>query len=552
MFNKRPTNYRQTSLVRPAKLVLLAVIAAALAVAACQPEDATSPNEGTPGLTTGGTGFGGFGGGGGTTTGNSTAWCAVQALLAKNCQSCHNEALAFGAPMKLLSHADMMASAPLAKRPVYQVALERVKASGAERMPPSPKQPLAADEIATLESWVNAGAPTGTCTAPSNGGSPNGGAPGAGGVNPGGAPGAGGTNPGGAPGTGGTNPGGAASSGGSGNDYPPDCIDCANYSCNEGRRVAFRAHKNVGKDDTEPFDAGSVGANGQPNSYECFYYEAPWGDTTQLIGHRPIIDNERVIHHWLLYASNTAPPDLQDGGRRSYCQFQPDANRVLLAGWAPGTPGANLPANVGQQLPHGERVIITLEVHYFNTQPGPAALDRSGVEVCLTDTPRQNEASMHWLGTENINIGPNAQVTAGDTCTPNQGKAATILRVWPHMHLTGTHATLDLIRQNGAREKIHDGDFSFHNQTMYELPQPVTVNPGDRLDAKCTFQNREARTINFGEGSTEEMCYIFTLAYPAGALHNNRNGCLLGVGCVPGGVRRCIDNENILTAIGGL
>lgn len=55
--------------------------------------------------------------------------------------------------------------------------------------------------------------------------------------------------------------------------------------------------------DKEPFDAKDVGANGQPNSYECFFYEAPWGAATQLIGHRPIIDNERVIHHVLLYAS---------------------------------------------------------------------------------------------------------------------------------------------------------------------------------------------------------------------------------------------------------
>jgi hypothetical protein len=211
-----------------------------------------------------------------------------------------------------------------------------------------------------------------------------------------------------------------------------------------------------------------------------------------------------------------------------------------------------MPANVGQGLPHGDNVFITLEIHYFNTKPGAQQLDRSGVEMCLTDTPRQNEATMHWLGTENINIPANGQATAGDTCTPNQGKAATILRIWPHMHLTGVHAKLDLIRQGGATQTLHDGDFAFANQTMYELPQPVTVNPGDHLNATCTFQNKEARQIAFGEGSTEEMCYLFTLAYPAGALHNGKVGCLQPLGCVPGGIRRCIDNENILTALGGL
>jgi hypothetical protein len=120
------------------------------------------------------------------------------------------------------------------------------------------------------------------------------------------------------------------------------------------------------------------------------------------------------------------------------------------------------------------------------------------------------------------------------------------------MHLTGSHAKMELIRQDGTRQMLHDGDFAFNSQTIYELPQPVTVKPGDKLDVHCTFKNAESRTINFGEGSTEEMCYLFTLAYPAGSLHNGKNGCLPPIGCVPGGIRRCIDNENILTALGGL
>jgi hypothetical protein len=529
------------------RVLCLALIAAALAATGCS-ANGGFPNEGAnssgSGVGTGGDGSNGFFAG-------SAEWCAVETILEAHCQTCHNANLAFGAPMPLLTHTDMIAPTPIDGRPAYRVALDRVTAT-AKPMPPPPRGPLGGGDIATLRAWVDAGTPYGNCDAPVMGGS---GSNNGGGSNFGGSGNVGGTNVGG----GGSNFGGGGNVGGTGNvggntpiDYPPDCIDCGDYACTEGTPVAFRAHESAVAGDTQPFDAGVVGTNGNANSYECFYFEAPWGATTQLLGHRPIVDNERVLHHWLLYASNTPPPDLQNGGRRSYCQFQPDSNRVLLAGWAPGTPGTNLPPNVGQALPHGDRVFITLEIHYFNTQPGTPALDRSGVEVCLTDTPRQHEASMHWLGTENINIGPNAQATAADTCTPNQGQTATILRIWPHMHLTGTHAKLDVVRAGGARENIHDRGFSFDNQTMFDLPQPVVVNPGDRLETTCTFQNNAPRLINFGEGSDEEMCYIFTLAYPAGSLHNGRNGCLPGLGCVPGGIRRCIDNENILTAIGGL
>lgn len=57
--------------------------------------------------------------------------------------------------------------------------------------------------------------------------------------------------------------------------------------------------------------------------------------------------------------------------------------------------------------------------------------------------------------------------------------------------------------------------------------------------------------LDWGEGSEEEMCYLFTSVYPADALRNGRNGCVAGL-CFPAGVNRCIDNENILDGIGGL
>jgi hypothetical protein len=516
---------------RSAKIIGLVLALAALAALACSPTGVLNA-EGTGG-------DGAFGYPPGMFPPGTAEWCAVEAILEDNCQNCHNQDLLFGAPMPLITHADLMASTPFDGRPAYLASLDRVRAT-VNPMPPPPNEQLSAADIATLQAWVDAGTPSGNCDVPTSG---------AGGTsNAGGSPSVGGTSStGGAPSV-----GGAPSTGGNPNDYPADCVDCGDYACTDGTPIAFRAHQNPVPGDTEPFDAGTVGASGDPNSYECFYFKIPWSSTAQLIGHRPIIDNKRVMHHWLLYASDTPPLDLQDGGRRSRCQFQPDANRVLLAGWAPGTPGTNMPPNVGQALPRSSNAFVTLEIHYFNTQPGVEALDRSGVEVCLTDTPRQHEAAMHWLGTENISIPPMGQATAGDTCTPNQGQAATILRVWPHMHLTGTHAKLELIRSNGARETLHDRAFSFDNQAMYELDQPVVVNPGDHLDTRCTFENPEARTINFGEGSDEEMCYMFTLAYPAGALHNGRDGCLQPLGCVPGGIRRCIDNENILTAIGGL
>lgn len=87
--------------------------------------------------------------------------CDVAALLASRCQSCHSSP-PHGAPMPLVSHADL--SAPAASDPgrrVADVALTRMKAT-AGPMPPSGATQA---EIATLEAWVSAGLPKGSCGA---------------------------------------------------------------------------------------------------------------------------------------------------------------------------------------------------------------------------------------------------------------------------------------------------------------------------------------------------------------------------------------------------
>jgi hypothetical protein len=42
----------------------------------------------------------------------------------------------------------------------------------------------------------------------------------------------------------------------------------------------------------------------------------------------------------------------------------------------------------------------------------------------------------------------------------------------------------------------------------------VLLNAGDTITTTCTF----AQPMTVGESTTAEMCYLFTLAYPKGAL----------------------------------
>jgi hypothetical protein len=47
---------------------------------------------------------------------------------------------------------------------------------------------------------------------------------------------------------------------------------------------------------------------------------------------------------------------------------------------------------------------------------------------------------------------------------------------------------------------------------MYDTP--AVIKKGDTLTTTCTF----ATPTPFGQGTNEEMCYNFVMAYPAGGL----------------------------------
>jgi hypothetical protein len=91
--------------------------------------------------------------------------CNVDKILEAKCRNCHGSSPSFGAPMPMVTRADLLAAR--AGGTALDLAIARVK-SDAKPMPPPPGARLTADEIAVLERWKSAGAPASTeaCTPP--------------------------------------------------------------------------------------------------------------------------------------------------------------------------------------------------------------------------------------------------------------------------------------------------------------------------------------------------------------------------------------------------
>ena len=133
--------------------------------------------------------------------------CEVQTILVKYCDSCHGAPPAAGAPRSLMTYSDLT-KPDLMNYAITEAeaALQRIQ-NKTSPMPPSPAATPTVAEIATLQSWVSSGYPSGTC-----GGGAGGASGGGGNVGSGGSSGAGGGS-GGSSQTGSGGAGGSAASG---------------------------------------------------------------------------------------------------------------------------------------------------------------------------------------------------------------------------------------------------------------------------------------------------------------------------------------------------
>jgi uncharacterized membrane protein len=101
--------------------------------------------------------------------------CDIQTFLVNTCQSCHGASPSGGAPRSLVTYADLTKQDPAnTSMTEAQVALQRMQ-STVSPMPPSPSSAATSAQIAMLQSWINSGYPTGSCSSGSGGSGGSGG-----------------------------------------------------------------------------------------------------------------------------------------------------------------------------------------------------------------------------------------------------------------------------------------------------------------------------------------------------------------------------------------
>ncbi len=89
--------------------------------------------------------------------------CAVEVILMNSCWSCHGRVPSGGAPMSLVTLADLTAPSQVDPRSSSaQRSLARMS-SASSPMPPRPASAVPAADVTTFANWVAAGSPAGNC-----------------------------------------------------------------------------------------------------------------------------------------------------------------------------------------------------------------------------------------------------------------------------------------------------------------------------------------------------------------------------------------------------
>lgn len=247
--------------------------------------------------------------------------------------------------------------------------------------------------------------------------------------------------------------------------------------------------------------------------YSCFSFNIPVDQLYHVVGFEPVVTNP-IIHHYVLSYSPT-PVDLDP---LVPCFEWP---AQIIWAWAPGMGPQYLPEEAGFLVgQNGDTATFILQVHYNN----PLLMDFSdddGIDVLVTPNLREFRAgvfSQGDIGSISIPPGDPAYVHTA-TCGSNQTQSMisepiNVFASFLHAHEIGAAITSELIRDGSSLGFIaEEVPFDFNFQKF--LPTDVTIEPGDVIETRCTYDSTgRADTTNGGVASDEEMCINFMMYYP--------------------------------------
>jgi hypothetical protein len=192
----------------------------------------------------------------------------------------------------------------------------------------------------------------------------------------------------------------------------------------------------------------------------------------------------------------------------------------LLTVYAPGQPAANLPEGQARLVKAGTDIV--LQLHY--TANGKPALDRSQLGLVFSKAPPRQRVMTLRAANAGFIIPPQADNHRVDArITLDQD--TTLVAMMPHMHLRGKDFEYRAVYPTGETETLlRIPRYDFNWQLYYSLAGRKPLPKGTRIECTAHFDNSANNPANpdptaevtWGDRSGEEMMIgWFDVAFPA-------------------------------------
>lgn len=378
--------------------------------------------------------------------------CEVEQVLADRCRQCHGAQPAYGAPMSLVTYADLVAPAKSdPSKKVYELVLDRIHRDD-RPMPPAPNERLADRETSALDAWLKDGAPSRDTACPAD----------------------------------------AADGGGPGSSSTPTTT--TPLSCTPDVTML-------------PAGAWSMPET-TDDEYVCYGFDVTTGEKRHLVAIAPKIDNTKIVHHLVLFQSpsaySTTPKPCDDANSLGW---------RIVYGWAPGGGNFVFPPEAG--YPQEGTTHYVVQIHYNNVRHLTGQTDKSGFDFCTTNQLRPNDADSFVFGTTDFTIPAHGKLDLTCSFRlPAQTPPIHVFSAFPHMHQLGTTiSTVQLPGGSGAPVDLGaKSHWDFQDQTY--VPVAADLKGGDVVNTRCAWDNPTDKSVSFGPYTEDEMCFSFTMYYP--------------------------------------
>ena len=216
--------------------------------------------------------------------------------------------------------------------------------------------------------------------------------------------------------------------------------------------------------------------------------------------------------------------DAEDEGEGWTCYGSPGAGVSLgsirwLGAWAPGGNRGDFPAGTGIRMETGSKLVLQVHMNADedNTEEAMVSMDVSVEEQVKHPALIQPWTNPSWVFDENMPIPANSTGVEHEWgYTLPAAYAFTVHTASLHMHTFGHTGRFFVEHEDGSETCLLDiDDWDFNWQRDYDFQIPVKLAAGDRLSVRCSWDNPTDQDLNWGEGTGDEMC-LATMFVTAG------------------------------------